>query len=153
MGRSHCSLVRLLHTTGICSCAPLPSLGRSHQSSWDSGIFLSDFQSVTNHCAACLPAVRSLFLCFSDYRCLFDPEERRRRLMCRRYLSFLGTWRKRRRFCTASAVLLPTFSTAELGRIKPRNTTFVFIGFLDASSHLYMRVCPSVGPSVRGSVH
>merc|ERR1712240_966519 len=26
------------------------------------------------------------------------------------------------------------------------------ISFLDASSHLYMRVCPSVGPSVRPSV-
>ena len=25
--------------------------------------------------------------------------------------------------------------------------------FLDASTHLYMRVCPSVGPSVRGSIH
>ena len=27
-----------------------------------------------------------------------------------------------------------------------------FHPFLDASSHLYMRVCPSVGPSVRPSV-
>ena len=31
-------------------------------------------------------------------------------------------------------------------------TYFIIFQFLDASSHLYKRVCPSVGPSVRPSV-
>ena len=38
-----------------------------------------------------------------------------------------------------------------LGRV---NVDFaMFSAFLDASTHLYKRVCPSVGPSVRCSIH
>ena len=34
----------------------------------------------------------------------------------------------------------------------PRSMTIFNVWFLDASLHLYKRVCPSVGPSVRPSV-
>jgi len=54
--RSHRSLVRLLRTARFaralrCAHSFARSLAHSLPSSWDSGIFLSYFQSVLDHCA------------------------------------------------------------------------------------------------------
>ena len=48
--RSHRSLVRLLRTARFARAL---RCAHSLPSSWDSGIFLSDFQSVLDHCGVC----------------------------------------------------------------------------------------------------
>ena len=70
-----------------------------------------------------------------------------------------GRWRRLRRECywefpiTETEMYMKTRGFTGIGIVPCHQLTLPsFLGFLDASSYLYNRVCPSVGRSVRPSV-